>query len=534
MTEQSTSSSGLPTWQGMLLALLLGLGCLALTMGNPLNVVAGGLMIDTDYPNAAAAFEIFVRDAWRWPLGASPNFGGVNIFFSDGAPWFALLSKAVLSLTGGFLAFHWLIVINVLLFAVMARRLATKVSGDEPVRWLITVLLVFTLIMLVRMIGAQHIALGAYWVVLWAMCCVPVLNEASRGWRRWEFLAAAGIAILTHAYLGAMAITIILVMLAFERRWMAALAALLWPALLLYCVGVFEGSHSTTQGAKDYSLDLVAYTKSLGWGITGNLYDIREAPQGDAILYLGTGAWGLLFASLIMALLSRRLSPLSQPVLGTGWRRQRLFRLLVACFALVLYAMTFDLRIAGHVLMSLEIPGLFDPLYERFRVTGRFAAPLAFLLIVLAGLWWGAWRAGARRWRVMGWWIVAFVAVALQTADAWYAGTRSLAPDWVADADRQRGAVASVLEGQKWSGRVYKAVSPSELEHQRLLDFLLVKQGARHFEVAHGARLSAAEVARRSGYAEAQAGDLVILVNGDPGPECQRSATLKTFTLCLL
>ncbi len=525
---------GLSTWQGMMLALLLGIVCIVLTMGNPLNVIAGGLMIDTDYPNAAAAFEIFVRDAWRWPLGASPNFGGVNIFFSDGAPWFALLSKTVLSLTGAFLAFHWLIVVNVLLFAVMARRLATKVAEEEPVRWLITILLVFTLIMLVRMIGAQHIALGSYWVVLWAMCCVPVLNDASRGWQRWEFLAAAGIAILSHAYLGAMAITIILVMLAFERRWLAALAALLWPALLLYIVGVFADGHATTLGAKAYSLDLGAYTKSLGWGIAGNLYDIREAPQGDAILYLGTGTWGLLLASLCMTLVSRRLSPVSQPVLGTGWQRQRIFRLLVACFALMLYAMTFELRVAGHVLLSPEIPGLFDPLYERFRVTGRFAAPFAFLLIVLTGLWWGAWRTGARRWRVMGWWLVAFVAVALQTADAWYAGTRSLAPDWVADADSQRRAVASVLEEQEWSGRVYKAVSPGELEHQRLLDFLLVKQGARHFEVVHGARLDAAEVARRSGYAEAQAGDMVILVNDDPSPECQRSAMLKTFKLCLL
>nr|WP_298410235.1 hypothetical protein [uncultured Halomonas sp.] len=538
VTAANTSSFRLATWQGMMLALLLGVGCLVLTTGNPLNVIAGGLMIDTDYPNAAAAFEIFVRDAWRWPVGASPHFGGVNIFFSDGAPWFAFFSKAVLSLTGVFLAFHWMIVINVLLFALMARRLATKVSEDESVRWLITVLLLFTLIMLVRMIGAQHIALGSYWVVLWAMCCVPVLNEAPRGLRRWEFLPAAGIAILSHAYLGAMAITIICVTLLFERRWWATLAALIWPALLLYCVGVFDGNHSTTEGAKDYSLDLGAYAETLGWGLLPNLYQIPEPTQGDAILYLGTGTWTLALMGLVgVIILKLKGADLAWSTWNTpaGFRQdaqqRRLQILVMAALVLAFYALTFKIRLVGFTLLKTDIPSIFMPFYERFRVTGRFGAPLAYMLIIGFVLLWGR----LKPWmpKVL-WFGVAALVILLQVLDVRVAGLKSPPQDWLAEAEDQRSAVASVLDEHEWSGRVFKTVGYFDLEQQRLIDRLLVDYGARHFEVVHGARLDPDEVIRRSGFDQAEPGDAVVLDLDDASPACQDQAVIKNFKLCLV
>lgn len=534
----SPLTSGLKDWQGSVLALLLGLVGFWSACGNPVTVLAGGMMIDTDYPNAAAAFEIFVRDAWRWPLGASPHFGGVNIFFSDGAPWFALMSKVVLSATGLFLNFHVLAIANVLLFAFMARRLAVQVADEEAVRWLITALLVFSLIMPVRMIGAQHLALSAYWVVLWAMCCVPLAGEPREGCRRWEFLATVGIAILSHAYLGAMTITIVCVALLAERRWIATLSALLWPLLLLYVIGVFDGSHSTTQGAKAYSLDLAAFAETLGWGVMPNLYTIHDPTQSDAILYLGTGTWALVLASVAVVLASalRRVSlaPLSPRRLGSclfGANGHRLAVLSVAALLLTLYAMAFDIRIAGRLLWSLDIPSLFLPLYERFRVTGRFAAPLAFLLIVMVGLIWGLSRP-----RLPGavWKGVACLAVVIQLLDVIHAGTKSPPDDWLADAARQREAVASVLEDQAWSGRVYKAVGYFDLEQQRMIDRLLVDSGAWHFEVVHGARLNPEEVKRRSGYAKAERGDVVLLRQDASGPECQSKASIKRFTLCLM
>ena len=511
------------------LALLLGLASVWLTMGAPWGVLSGSLMIDTDYPNAAAAFELYVRDAWRWPLGENPSFGGVNLFFSDGAPWFAILAKALHAITGVMVSLHALVLVNMLLWPLMAWRLVSKLTADPVARWLGVGLLTFNLIMLVRIIGAQHIALGSYWVVLWAMCAVPGPQEQASPWRRWEFLAALGIAVLSHAYLAAMSALIILFCLAAARRWGAALLVLLWPLVLLYALGALQAGSTPMGGAKAYALDLGAFTKSLGWGVAGNLYDIHEPTQGDAILYLGTGAWWLLLASTVVAMLQRRVQGLTEA--GNAMARWRWRYLLAAGVALVFFAMTFDLRLAGHVLARWDIPSLVRPLYESFRVTGRFGAPLALLLVLLAAFWWASWRSRLPR---AVWWAVALAAVVLQLADARHAGRLSPPGDWRADASAQQAAVEEVLDGQAWSGRVFKDVTFFELEEHRLLDYLLVQQGARQIRVAHGARLDPEDVAQRSGFEGAAQGDILVLHEDADAPACTREAQVKHFRVCLL
>ncbi|MHB0776534.1 hypothetical protein [Halomonas sp. WWR20] len=524
---------------GYILALVLG--CLAywLICGNPVDALSGGLMIDTDYPNAAAAYEIFVRDSWHWPLGESPHFGGVNIFFSDGAPWLALLSKMVLDLTGIFINFHWLTIINIVMFSLMARRLACYVTRSEWTRWLITLCLVFSLIMPVRMIGAQHIALSSYWVVLWGMCCVPLkAGQDLPWWRRWEYLLAVTIAILSHAYLGAMAIVMMGALLLSEKRWFATLLLLITPLFLLYIIGVFHGEHSVTEGAKAYALDLMAFAESLGWAIVPNLYTINEPPQSDAILYLGTGAW-LLFAASVVVFLTLLLV---RKIDGSGLRPsrryllqspygKRVFTLTIASLMLVIYGMAFDVRIAGHVLFSVDIPSLFQPLYERFRVTGRFAAPMAFMLIILVCLAWG-WLSRFIPYALAL--SVGCLAIVLQVADARHAGLKSPPQDWLEDAQNQREAITSLLADSGWTGRVFKSVGYFELEQQRLIDRILVDEGARHFEVVHGARLDPDDVERRSGYEGAKRGDIVLLPLEADSPSCQGKVEVKSFTLCLV
>lgn len=514
--------------RAMALALLLGLFGIGMTMGDPRAVLGGSLMIDTDYPNAAAAFALFVQDGWRWPLGENPAFGGVNLFFSDAAPWFALMAKALHGLTGWALPFHALILINMLLWPVMAWRLSRRLVAAPAVRWLMVGLLSFNLIVVVRLLGAQHIALGSYWVVLWAMSAVPLPGEpASRG-RRWEFLAALGVAVWSHAYLGAMAALIVLTCLLAARRWAAALLVIAWPLVLLYVVGALQTESTPMGGAKAYALDLGAFTKSLGWGITGNLYDIHEPTQGDAILYLGTGAWGLLLACAATALIDRRLRPAPLLAGESAWRRWAC--LVISALALAAFAMSFDLRLAGQVLARFEIPGLLRPLYESFRVTGRFAAPLSLVLVMLAALWWGSFRT---RLPAALWWGVALLALILQMADARRAGTLSPPADWRADAEAQRAALAQVLDGGPWSGRVFKSVSFRQLEEHRLLDYLLVQQGAEEIRVAHGARLDPDEVRRRAGHEQARPGDVVIHPIEAKGPPCRRAADIKGFRVCL-
>jgi hypothetical protein len=514
---------------GYFAAGLLGIMSVWVVIGSPLGVLNGALMIDTDYPNAAAAFELFIRAPWHWPLGENPGFGGVNLFFSDGAPWFAFIAKGIYQLTGIALSLHWLVVINMVLWPVMAWRLVGTLHPTPAGRWLAVLLLTFNLIVMVRLIGAQHIALGSYWVVLWAMCAVPLVRQSVSWWRRWEFLLALGVAVWSHAYLGAMAALIILVGLVMTRRWWAMAWVIILPLLLLYAVGALQAESTPMGGAKAYGVDLAAFTKSLGWGVAGNLYDIHEPTQGDAILYLGTGVWWLVFACVVMTVWQRCLSPTA--LFGDTAACYRWWSMLLAASGLLLFAMSFDLRMAGHVWLRVDIPSIFLPLYESFRVTGRFAAPLAFTVVIVVAIWWSAW---CLRLPKSVWWSVSLVAVVLQLADARHAGNLSPPVDWQASAAAQGEVVADVLGQQPWSGRVFKQVGFFELEEQRLLDYLLVQQGARDIRVAHGARLTPEAVEKRSGYHNAQRGDVVILRDDAQKPECRRYGVVKQFGVCLL
>lgn len=127
------------------------------------------------------------------------------------------------------------------------------------------------------------------------------------------------------------------------------------------------------------------------------------------------------------------------------------------------------------MLLRLDIPGFLRPLYESFRVTGRFATPLAVLLMAWVALWWCAWRHRLPRHL---WAAIAAVAVFLQAADARHAGKLSPPADWQADAVAQQEALAGVPEGEVWSGTVFQSMSLRQLEEHRLLDYLLIKQGA--------------------------------------------------------
>lgn len=504
---------------------LVGLVLMIVVAGDPVSLWAGGLMVDGDYPNAAAAYSMFVRDAWHWPLGANPNFGGINVFFSDAAPWFALLGKAVHTVSGLETPFHGLVILNFILFPVMAYRLLSKLTEDALTRWLGVALLSFSLIMPVRIIGAQHIALSSYWVVLWAMSAVPFPGERRSALREWEFLPAIAVAIWSHAYLGAMCAVLILGQLLWLRQWLKAAIVLCTAIGLLYMIGALSEPRLPVGGARDYAFDILAFFQSLNWGVVPMLYPIIDLPQVDTIVYLGTGAVLALFAGLVAVALQQI------PLWGTSDKGagQRLFVLLAMGMALAVFAMAFTLRIGGPVLLILPFPPLLDALYENFRATGRFSGVLAYLLIVVSALWLGAL---CRKWRAAS--ILALAVVGLQFADARYAGSLAPLPQALSDARVQADIVDALLE-PGWSGRVYRDLDLIQLEDQRLLDYLLVREHrAVWLSSAHGARLPPETIAQRPRIAEAVAGDLVIVPLGSSSPTCARSATLKTYLLCIV
>lgn len=490
-------------------------------------ILRGDLVGVSDYANAAAAFQFFARDGWHWPLGANPHFGGVNIFFSDGAPWYALAAKGLHGLGLPAPSLHDIVLINFLLFALFAARLAGSISETPLTRWLITGLLVFCLIMPVRLIGPQHVALSSHWVVLWAMTAVPLKSkrDGASAARRWEFLPALAFATWSHGYLGAMAASIILVFLLAQRRYAATLLVFAFPALLLWIIGAFAGFDTRLGSAKPFSLDILALAQSFGWGVFPPLFPLVEA-QGDSFIFLGAGAWlALLCGSACYAA--------SKDYRVRVWhhlRSRRLRLLLLAGMILYLFGLVFSLRVAGSVLLSLPVPDFLEPLYGRFRAAGRFGTPLAYSLILLAGLMVGSIkRPGALAL------LLATTVLAAQAADVVLAGRQGQK-----DAERTaihiaREQVNALLANGGWSGKVYRDIeSETDLEKQQILDFLLTEAGAKEFRLVHSARRNPDEVAARRGKQDAGPGDLFIYPASHPGSSCRSRTRWTEFELCLL
>lgn len=527
----SGRGAGSPLWLDQTisygLAGLLGLLLSWITIGSPFFILQGGLVMDADYANAAAAFAIFVQDHWHWPLGANPDFGGVNIFYSDGAPWFAVLGKALHSLGLPAPSFHWMVLFNFILLPLFACRLLRALGADALTCALGVILLAANLIMPVRMIGAQHIALASYWLILWAMVCVPLIKEPLNLWRRWEFIAVLAIATWSHAYLAAMCALIILVALLYRKRFLASLVALAVPIALLWLIGALEQGHIALDGAKLFALDLAAYANSLNWGLMPSLYVRHDVQQGDTIIYLGTGAWLALLTVLLWKGTSR-----IRPDMGKRHDQvpqTRLILIAIAALGLAGFAMAFNLRIAGPVWLDLPIPKIFSGLYESFRAVGRFGGVMSYVLIIFAALQLGPL---ARRSKIFM--MILIASIGLQIGDLYVAGTQSPVAAQKAEVLEQQTKLDDLLGDSDWSGNVFRDVELLELEQQRLIDYLLVEHGAHWFAAVWGSRLELEDVAQRSGYVHAKQGDLVIATAELADLDCSRRTRIKQFNLCLV
>ncbi|WP_028454691.1 hypothetical protein [Chitinilyticum litopenaei] len=466
-----------------LLATLLGIALLHWYSGGLAGLFSGQLMVASDYPNSAAAHTFYLNDRWRWPLGQNPMFGGGNLYFSDTAPWFSLLAKVLQQTVGITLPFESLLVINQGLLGLFALLLIRQVSDHRPSQWLFVLLISANLITPTRMLGAQHIALAGNWVIVWA-CALALNSKDSAGKTCALSVLACSMAWLTHAYLGVMASGILALALVMRKQWLAALLSQLVPLALLAAFGVFHAPYQLAQGAAGTGIDLAAFVQSLNWGISGYAYAVNEPWQKDALVYLGTGSLAIGVLALIHY---KKMATAAYPSPHINW--QSLPPLLAPALLLAIIATAGEVRILGQHLATTPLQEWLAPIYQRFRVAGRFAIPLALVLILLATLLWQSRTAGSKRW-----WAGALLAAALQLADLWHATPHASHrhPQLQEQARQQQQALQRVLDGQPWSRFVYSELPAELLAEQRLLDGLLAQRGARYISRTLQARQDSA------------------------------------------
>lgn len=489
--------------------------------------------VASDFPIHMTAFELYATSKWDFPLGEVHDFGDSNLIILDGAPILALLAKAIYHCTGLFLNLSLLIPINFILFSFMSARIALLTSRHFYIQVLIAGLLIFHLAAPTRITGAQHIALSSYWTILWAMCCnIRSYRELRHAFL--ESMACAVITFLIHPYLGAMATVIVLTGFYRQRFFAKSSAVLAAVAIALGAFGCFTHTYPLYRTIKKTAINLAAFLYSQDWAWTGNWFHPSDPSQQDAYVYLGTGALFLLAIIVIDVLW---VSILRRRACGESDIETIPPSLIIAVTLLLFYATVFKISFAGITFFDINYLSIFDELYGRFRMAGRFAIPFAYFLILWISLQLS--RVSTKRLPIAA---IVTSCLFLQAVDSFHAAKHATHgfTKLIEATQQQIQAIDSLGLQGTWSHRVITYVTYPELEELRLADYILLKRGATYYSDVHTARSNGNRGRTRPVLGlqsdnGIQAGDVLVFSNSEDASryKCARTARLKTFSLCL-
>lgn len=359
------------------------------------------LLAEGDSLQHFSGWDMFRRDAWRWPLGALPTLGsqvGSSIVYTDSLPLVAIPLK---------LLHAWLpdpvqyiapvMLVNLALNGAMAAGLLRWLGVSRSVALAGSLLVVSLPMVTMRGPGALgHEALSSHWLILAAMWLVLVPRVSWIHALRW--LALLLLAVLIHFYLFFMVGVIWAAWwlrgLWVSRRELSRIVMLLVVAALsmlmvlatMYVVGYFEFA-LTVEGETGfglYSTELFSFFnpgsadlffQDPRFGGVSRLFRGWSSPvagQYEGFAYAGMGIFVLWAAALAMCI-TRCSLPLN--------RRERL--LFVPLLMLFVFALS-DQVVVGQWVVSLPYPVWMDLFTDRLRSAGRMAWPLLYGLLFAA------------------------------------------------------------------------------------------------------------------------------------------------------
>jgi hypothetical protein len=399
----------LQSWVSPSLAALLGAAVVLSLFGlAPLNPRNEGWLwteLGVDPPQLWLGWTYFRHAPWAMPPGANPDYGlelGSAIYFADAIPLLALPLKALRGLVEvPQYVGPWLLACGVLQ-GLVGWRLVGLTTRDPLARACGAGLLVLQPLLVHRMTG--HTPLAGQWTLLAALFLAlrPVEQEGRQGLAWAALLMTTS---LVHSYLLAMlaplwaADWLRRAWVGRERRWLALEAVGVPSAVLaaLWTGGFFtlHGGYGTGPGHQwgtygHWSFDLLGFIDGGVWSsLLPDLPDTGHWEAGSS--YLGLGGVLLLAAGALAWL--KRPAPLPS----------HLWPLAAALLALLAFAVTHRVTIAGHTWTLFTPPPRVLALLEILRNSDRMVWPLAYALMVGAiatlGRVWGGRRTG---WLLLG------------------------------------------------------------------------------------------------------------------------------------
>lgn len=337
-----------------------------------------------DQAQHIAGAYAYLDGAWTFPLFNTDrinNPDGVNIIFTDSAPFAGLLAKIVTSLTGW--RFNYLGAWFCVLWvgqATAGAYLVRQLGLRHPVFYACGA--IFALAWPAFLNRHFHLALGSHFLLLFALGFYFKTARSQFSWSMtlvWGLLL--GVAIWTHAYLFLMSFAVFVA--AYGDAWRAKNLSLLQAflpvcAVLLWCIclaligGYQQVGNINATGYGSFRLDLLAYVWPHGSSIINApvIFDPQSAFEGYN--YLGLGGITVMIIALFLV---------RKQHLKIIFRRHPLMVLCV--IGMLAFAITNTISFGGKTMTQIPIATNGFP-FSTFRASGRFGWPFGYLTVFCA------------------------------------------------------------------------------------------------------------------------------------------------------
>ena len=324
-------------------------------------------------------WHFFRIEPWHWPPGSIHSYYaplGTSIGLTDSIP----LAAYALKPFGRWLPAEfqylgpWLLLSFTLQGALGARLVGRWIDSA----WVQAAGGAFCVLLPMLLARVGHTALCSHWLLLWALLLATRTLPA--GPRHWTVLAL--VAGLVQPYLAAMVLGIAAAALVGSSPWpLARRARTLAATIAAMAVGwwlsglfILGGGDTFTEGGLGYfSMNLLAFVTPLGWSRFLPAVPVAGPGQeGEGFLYLGAGVLALVVLAVSLAVAARRSHRPTAP---------RIWPPLVVAAAVVMaiFALSPVVTFGSRVILDLNGPWA-APL-ATFRSSGRFAWPLAYVLV---------------------------------------------------------------------------------------------------------------------------------------------------------
>ncbi len=341
------------------------------------------IMIGGDPFQHYIGWEMFRSSPWSFPLGHISSLvypTGISLTFTDSIPLFSFFFKLFSNLLPYPFQFEgiWLLTCFVLQ-GVCGYSLVHRFTGRPILSIIGSIFFILSPIMLFRLGG--HSALGAHWLILWALI-LTLRTETSLRIVQWTILL--WLTVLIHPYflfmcgplfVGDVVRRVWVLKQVSVRNGLFFVGATVTSTIIVsWIIGVFSAGSGSAPGYGVFSLDINGLINPYGYSTIIKNMNVREPNEG--FMYLGFGVVLLSILSLYERVRELNMHTVKSWILQ--W-----WPILAVCTLLTVVAITNTVSVWGRVFIHIPLPlFLTEDVLGIVRSSGRLFWPVYYILLL--------------------------------------------------------------------------------------------------------------------------------------------------------